>query len=269
LHIVIGLVNISRAFLLGYARHIMQVSSRRQVVAGNWKMNGDKALVEQIQRHLMVADLKNMDVVICPPFPYFGLFDSKVKLGSQNISQFDSGAHTGEISAATLNEFSCEYVIVGHSERRADNHESNELVALKVEQILKAQLTPILCVGEPENVREDGTLFDYIAAQLDAVLLQVDISQFTDVILAYEPIWAIGTGKTASPAQAQEVHAFIRGHLAKQDANIAAKIVILYGGSVKGNNAQELFSQADVDGGLIGGASLNPEEFLSICRAAN
>lgn len=247
----------------------MQLNSRRQLVAGNWKMNGDKALVKQMQEQFASASLKNMDVVICPPFPYLGLFDGKVKLGSQNMSQFDSGAHTGEVSVAMLNEFNCQYVIIGHSERRADNNESDALVALKVEQALKAHLTPILCVGEPENVREDGTLFDYIAAQLDAVLLKIGISQFSDVVLAYEPIWAIGTGKTASPAQAQEVHAFIRGHLAKQDDNIAAKIVILYGGSVKGNNAQELFSQADVDGGLIGGASLNPEDFLSICQAAN
>jgi triosephosphate isomerase len=249
--------------------HIVQISSRRQLVAGNWKMNGDKALVGQMQKHIAAADLKNMDVVICPPFPYLGLFDSEQKLGSQDISQFDSGAHTGEVSVAMLNEFNCQYVIVGHSERRADNYESNELVALKVEQVLKAELTAILCVGEPEEVRDNGTLFDYIAAQLDAVLLRVGINQFNNIVLAYEPIWAIGTGKTASPAQAQEVHAFIRGHLAKQDANIAAKTVILYGGSVKGNNAQELFSQVDVDGGLIGGASLNPEEFLSICQAAN
>jgi triosephosphate isomerase len=249
--------------------HIVQISSRRQLVAGNWKMNGDKALVGQMQKHIAAADLKNMDVVICPPFPYLGLFNSEQKLGSQDISQFDSGAHTGEVSVAMLNEFNCQYVIVGHSERRADNYESNELVALKVEQALKAELTAILCVGEPEEVRDNGTLFDYIAAQLDAVLLRVGINQFNNIVLAYEPIWAIGTGKTASPAQAQEVHAFIRGHLAKQDANIAAKTVILYGGSVKGNNAQELFSQVDVDGGLIGGASLNPEEFLSICQAAN
>jgi triosephosphate isomerase len=210
-----------------------------------------------------------MDVVICPPSPYLGLFDGKLKLGSQNISQFDSGAHTGEVSVSMLNEFKCQYSIVGHSERRADNHESNELVALKVEQVLKAGLTPILCVGEPESVRENGELFEFIAAQLNAVLMKVSIGQFANVVLAYEPIWAIGTGKTASPAQAQEVHAFIRGHLAKQDVNIAANIIILYGGSVKGNNAQELFSQVDVDGGLIGGASLDPQEFLSICQAAN
>lgn len=247
----------------------MQTNSRRQLVAGNWKMNGDKALVQQMQKQLFAASLEHMDVVICPPFPYLGIFDSKINLGAQNISQFDSGAHTGEVSVAMLKDFNCQYVIVGHSERRADNHESNELVALKVEQALNANLTPILCVGEPESVRENGTLFEYIAAQLDAVLRQVGISQFANVVLAYEPIWAIGTGKTASPAQAQEVHAFIREFLAKQDDNVAANIVILYGGSVKGNNAQELFSQADVDGGLIGGASLNPEDFLSICQAAN
>ncbi len=247
----------------------MQVVGRRQLVAGNWKMNGDKALVGKMQKIFATAGLDNMDVVICPPSPYFGLFDGKLKLGSQNISEFDSGAHTGEVSVAMLNEFKCQYSIVGHSERRADNHESNELVALKVEQVLKAGLTPILCVGEPESVREIGKLFEFIAAQLNAVLMKVGVSQFADVVLAYEPIWAIGTGKTASPAQAQEVHAFIRGHLAKQDVNIAANIIMLYGGSVKGNNAQELFSQVDVDGGLIGGASLDPQEFLSICQAAN
>jgi triosephosphate isomerase len=247
----------------------VQVVGRRQLVAGNWKMNGDKALVGKMQKIFATAGLDNMDVVICPPSPYFGLFDGKLKLGSQNISEFDSGAHTGEVSVAMLNEFKCQYSIVGHSERRADNHESNELVALKVEQVLKAGLTPILCVGEPESVREIGKLFEFIAAQLNAVLMKVGVSQFADVVLAYEPIWAIGTGKTASPAQAQEVHAFIRGHLAKQDVNIAANIIILYGGSVKGNNAQELFSQVDVDGGLIGGASLDPQEFLSICQAAN
>jgi triosephosphate isomerase len=249
--------------------HNVQLNNRRQLVAGNWKMNGDKALVEVMQTLFAAVSLENMDVVICPPFPYLGLFDGKLKLGSQNTSQFDSGAHTGEVSVAMLNEFNCEYVIVGHSERRADNEESDVLVALKVEQVLKANLTPILCVGEPKNVREDGTLFDYIAAQIDAVLHKVGISQFTEIVLAYEPIWAIGTGETASPAQAQEVHAFIRGHLAKQDVSIAANIVILYGGSVKGSNAEELFSQADVDGGLIGGASLDPKDFLSICQAAN
>lgn len=248
---------------------MVQSNSRRQLVAGNWKMNGDKTLVKQMQDQLKKADLNNMDVVICPPFPYLSLFDSDVPLGAQNISEFDAGAHTGEVSVAMLKEFNCQYVIIGHSERRADNHESNQVVAAKVAQALNAGLTPIFCVGEPEDIREDGSLFEYIAGQLDAVLQQVGIAQFANLVLAYEPIWAIGTGKTASPEQAQEVHAFIRAHLAKQDTDIAAKIVILYGGSVKGSNARELFSQVDVDGGLIGGASLNPEDFLSICQAAN
>jgi triosephosphate isomerase len=247
----------------------MQANSRRQLVAGNWKMNGDKGLVDSILNTLTKASLTNMDVVICPPFPYLGLFDGKLQLGAQNISQFNSGAHTGEISVNMLKEFNCQYVILGHSERRADNGDSDNIVAAKVEQALTAGLTPILCCGEPESVRDDGTLFDYIAGQLNAVLQQVGIGQFANIVLAYEPIWAIGTGKTASPEQAQEVHRFIREHLAKQDSDIAANMVILYGGSVKGSNALELFSQADVDGGLIGGASLNPEDFLSICQAAN
>jgi triosephosphate isomerase len=247
----------------------MLTNTRRSLVAGNWKMNGDKSLVEKMQSQFSQADLGNMDWVICPPAPYLSLFPASIKLGVQNVSQFDSGAHTGEISVSMLKEFGCGYAIIGHSERREDNFESDEIVALKVQKVLQAELTPILCVGEPESVREDGTLFEYIAAQLDAVLDLVGVSAFTNIVLAYEPIWAIGTGKTASPEQAQEVHAFIRGHIAKQDSNIAAGTVILYGGSVKGSNAKELFSQADVDGGLIGGASLNPEDFLSICLAAN
>ena len=247
----------------------VRTNNRKQLVAGNWKMNGDKNLVEQMQNQLNKADLSNMDVVICPPFPYLALFENNVNLGAQNVSQFDSGAHTGEVSVGMVKEFNCQYVIVGHSERRADNFESNQVVAKKVAQALDARLTPIFCVGEPENIREDGSLFEYIGSQLDAVLQQVRIEQFAHLVLAYEPIWAIGTGKTASPEQAQEVHAFIRAHLAKQDSAIAANLTILYGGSVKGSNARELFSQVDVDGGLIGGASLNPEDFLSICQAAN
>ncbi|MFQ3236761.1 MAG: triosephosphate isomerase [Paraglaciecola sp.] len=247
----------------------MQTNSRRPVVAGNWKMNGNLHLIEQFEQIFSAVDLDFVDVVICPPSVYLGKFNSQdFALGGQNLSQFDNGAHTGEIAGKMLKELGCAYVIVGHSERRADNNESNELVASKVAQSLHDQLLPILCVGEPEDIRDNGQLFDFIAAQLDAVITKVGIAVFKDIVIAYEPVWAIGTGKTASPQQAQEVHAFIRQHLAKQDENIAAKIVILYGGSVKGSNAAELFSQADVDGGLIGGASLNPEDFLSICQAA-
>ena len=246
----------------------MEAPARRPVVAGNWKMNGDKPLVDLIQNQLEQANLEHLDVVICPPFPYLGLFKSGVTLGAQNLSSFDNGAHTGEISASMLQEFGCQYVIVGHSERRADNHEGNQDVALKVATALNMKLTPILCVGESEDIRDSGTLFAFLAAQIDAVIAVVGIANFSNIILAYEPIWAIGTGKTASPAQAQEVHQFLREHLAKQNADVATNIKILYGGSVKGSNANELFSQKDVDGGLIGGASLDPEDFLSICLAA-
>jgi triosephosphate isomerase len=249
----------------------MEINKRRPLVAGNWKMNGNGLLAGEIEASLASVDLSHLDVVVCPPLAYLSKFSVKSKvlaLGAQNLSQFDSGAHTGETSGRMLKESGCAYVIVGHSERRADNLESNELVALKVQQALKEQLTPILCVGEPEDIRDNGELFSYIASQLDAVIECLGISAFSAIILAYEPIWAIGTGKTASPAQAQEVHAFIREHLAKQDDNIAAQSIILYGGSVKGSNAEELFSQADVDGGLIGGASLDPVDFLSICLAA-
>ena len=245
------------------------LNSRRPLVAGNWKMNGNLALVKQVEGVLAAADLSEVDVLICPPYPYLSAFsDNTFALGGQNASQFESGAHTGEVSGHMLKEFGCSHVILGHSERRADNHESNYMVALKVEKVLADGLTPVLCVGEPEDIRESGKLFDYIAAQLNAVIKQVGIAAFEKVVLAYEPIWAIGTGKTASPEQAQVVHEFIRAHLAKLNAKIASKILILYGGSVKASNARELFSQSDVDGGLIGGASLNPEEFLSICLAA-
>ena len=246
----------------------ISTTRRRLIVVGNWRMNGDKSLVELMQDQLGQADLQHLDVIICPPFPYLGLFNNSVLLGAQNLSCFENGAHTGEVSASMLQEFCCRYVIVGHSERRASNNESNHDVALKVAAALKQQLVPILCVGETESVRQSGELFSYLSAQLDAVLAVVGIESFSKMILAYEPIWAIGTGQSATPEQAQEVHHFLREHLAKLDKQIAAGINILYGGSVKGCNAKELFSQQDVDGGLIGGASLDPTDFLSICLAA-
>jgi triosephosphate isomerase len=246
----------------------VQILSRRPIVAGNWKMNGNKSLVSLLEDKLAQEDLSHLDVVVCPPFPYLGLFGNTISLGGQNMSMYDSGAHTGEVSASMLQETGCSYVILGHSERRADHAETNEIVALKVDKALTAGLTPILCVGETEEIRDGGNLFAFLAEQIDAVEQQIGILQFAHIVLAYEPIWAIGTGKTASPEQAQEVHQFLREHLAKKNSDIAAKINILYGGSVKGSNAKELFSQKDVDGGLIGGASLNPEDFLSICLAA-
>lgn len=242
---------------------------RKPLVAGNWKLNGDLSLVKQISDTLGSTDLSFVDVLVCPPSTLLHGFTSEdFSLGGQNLSEYDSGAHTGEIAGCMLNEAGCSHVIVGHSERRADNHEDNQTVARKVDAALRNKLTPVLCVGEPEEIRENNEFLAFIAAQLDAVLEKVGVEAFADLVLAYEPVWAIGTGKTASPEQAQEVHKFIRSHLAKSDSGVAEKILILYGGSVKPDNAAELFSQPDVDGGLIGGASLQPQDFLSICQAA-
>lgn len=242
---------------------------RRPLVAGNWKMNGDLQLVMQVEECLAEAELGHVDVVICPPFPYLSSFTSDdIAIGGQNLSQHESGAHTGEVSGKMLKAVGCDYVIIGHSERRADNFETNALVADKVERALADDLTPLLCVGEPLEIREAGELFEFIAAQLDAVIEHIGIQDMAKLVIAYEPVWAIGTGKTATGEQAQEVHKFIREHLAKRDAGIAENMQILYGGSVKASNAAELFAQPDVDGGLIGGASLSPQDFLGICQAA-
>ena len=247
---------------------------RRPFVAGNWKMNGsaaaNKALLAGIKAGL--ADIKAAEVAVCPPFVYLSdvgeeLLGTSVALGAQNLSEQSAGAYTGEVSSAMLLEMGCRYVIVGHSERRAIYGESDELVAKKFAAARKAGLIPILCVGELLDERETGITEQVIARQLDAVLALEGIAAFAQAVVAYEPVWAIGTGKTASPEQAQAVHAFIRNKLAAQDATIADKLRILYGGSVKAANAVELFGMADIDGGLIGGAALQAEEFLAICRA--
>jgi len=247
---------------------------RRPFVAGNWKMNGSsasiKALLEGIKQGLTA--IKATEVSVCPPFVYLREVGEQLKgtaiaLGAQNLSEQSAGAYTGEISGAMLNDFGCRYVIVGHSERRAIYGESDALVAGKFAAARKAGLIPILCVGELLEEREAGTTEQVIARQLDAVLALEGVAAFAQAVVAYEPVWAIGTGKTASPAQAQEVHAFIRSKLAAQDATIAAGLRILYGGSVKGSNAAELFGMVDIDGGLIGGAALQADEFLAICSA--
>ena len=214
------------------------------------------------------------EIVVCPPYILIpgvadSLAGSSVAWGGQNLSTEPKGAFTGEISAAMLLDFGCKYVIVGHSERRALYGETDELVAEKYAVALEAGLVPILCVGELLEERESGTTEAVVGRQLDAVVARVGIAGIARGVIAYEPVWAIGTGKTATPDQAQEVHAFIRERLAKADAGVAEGVRILYGGSVKGANAAELFSMADIDGGLIGGASLAAEEFLTICRAAN
>ncbi len=249
---------------------------RQPLVAGNWKMNGSRAsakeLIEGIKQG--VDSVKAAEVAVCPPYLYIPmvaemLSGTKATWGGQNLSKEQAGAFTGEIGASMLLDFQCKYVIVGHSERRALYGESDTLVAQKYAVARKAGLIPILCVGELLQEREAGETETVVARQLGAVLDLEGVSGLAAGVIAYEPVWAIGTGKTATPTQAQEVHAFIRGRIASQDAKIADKMQILYGGSVKGSNAQELFAMEDIDGGLIGGASLKAEEFLTICRAAD
>lgn len=249
---------------------------RRILVAGNWKMNGSlesiKLLIDGIKKG--IDQVTSTDVAVCPPVIYLpkvtALTDgTPIAVGAQNICDQDSGAYTGEISGAMLSEYGCKYAIVGHSERRNLYGESDELVAKRYAAARRAGLTPILCVGELLEEREKGITEEVVGRQLDAVLELEGIASFADAVIAYEPVWAIGTGKTASPDQAQEVHAFIRSKLAGLDASIAENIVIQYGGSVKGSNAAELFGMPDIDGGLIGGASLDADDFLAICKAGN
>ena len=248
---------------------------REFLVAGNWKMNGSaagsRALVSGIVDGAPAGAGYRM--LVCPPFAYLAsvadlLKGSNVALGAQNVSQFESGAYTGEISPGMLKDVGCEYVIVGHSDRRAMYGESSEIVAAKFVAAQAAGLTPILCVGETLGEREAGTTEAVIDEQLDAVLGAAGIDAFGSAVIAYEPVWAIGTGKTATPEQAQAVHRHIRGRLAKHSADLAEKVQILYGGSMKGDNAPGLLGMADIDGGLIGGASLKADDFLAIASAA-
>jgi triosephosphate isomerase len=218
------------------------------------------------------AQLSGVDVAVCAPFPYLAqlkqeLSASTVKWGAQDVHQLEKGAFTGEVSATMLADFGCSYVIVGHSERRSIYGETSRLVAEKFAAAQLAGLVPILCVGETLEQRESGTTETVVAEQLDAVIALAGVQALRKAVVAYEPVWAIGTGKTASSEQAQAVHAFIRKRVAAHDAQVAQGLVILYGGSVKAANAPELFAMADIDGGLIGGAALIAEEFLGICRA--
>jgi len=238
-------------------------------------MNGTLATIRPLVGKLIEGTRANIkaEIVICPPFGYLAevaslLGKSAMVLGAQNLSPHDSGAYTGEISAAMLLDYQCRYVIVGHSERRTFYGETDARVAEKFAQATKTGLKPILCVGEYLEEREAGDTDNVIARQLDAVIAKCSIESFDQAVVAYEPVWAIGTGRTATPEQAQEVHAFIRLRLARHDERIADNVRILYGGSVKATNAEELFTMADIDGGLIGGASLDANDFLTICRAA-
>lgn len=247
---------------------------RRQIVAGNWKMHGSRAEATQLVDSIVAGfnGGSGVDCVVCPPFVYLHELSRQVRgsavlLGAQDVCAEAQGAFTGEVSAAMLKDVGCQYVLVGHSERRALYGESDVAVARKFAAALARGLTPILCVGELLAERESGRTFEIIGKQLDAVLAVSDVSTLARAVIAYEPVWAIGTGLTASPEQAQDVHAFVRGRIAARDATIAAAVPLLYGGSVKAGNAAELFAKPDVDGGLIGGASLKAEEFLAICAA--
>ncbi|MCS6785535.1 MAG: triose-phosphate isomerase [Thiobacillaceae bacterium] len=247
---------------------------RRKLVAGNWKMHGSLADNEALLGAILsgLHDVK-ADVAVCVPFPYLAqakarLAGSRVAWGAQNVSQYARGAYTGEVSAAMLNDFECRYVIVGHSERRTLFGETDAVVAEKYAAAQTAGLIPILCVGETLEEREAGVTEAVVSRQLDAILARSGVISLANAVIAYEPVWAIGTGRTATPEQAQAVHAFIRAKIRALDAEVAEHLIIQYGGSVKAANAAELFAQPDIDGGLIGGASLNAEEFLAICRAA-
>lgn len=249
---------------------------RQPLVAGNWKLNGSKQSISQLLEGILgaVQDVKKAEVVVCPPAVYLQqvtdlLKDSPVQWGAQNVSEHPSGAYTGEVAAPMLVEFGCKYTIIGHSERRSIFGETDEQIVQKFVALKNAGIIPILCVGELLEERETGKTEEVVGRQIDAVLNVAGIEQFENAVIAYEPVWAIGTGMTATPAQAQDVHAFIRQRLAEKDSKIADGVQILYGGSVKPDNAEELFSQADIDGGLIGGASLDAAGFLSICCAAN
>ena len=249
---------------------------RQSLVAGNWKLNGSGALIKALLDEINtgVAGMQNVSVAVCAPYVYIpmiaGLLQgSCIAAGAQDVSEHDSGAYTGEVSAAMLQEVGCEYVIVGHSERRALYGERDEDTANKFAAARRQGLIPILCVGETLAEREQGITEDVVARQLDVVIALEGVDALGDAVIAYEPVWAIGTGKTASPQQAQDVHAAIRAKLAGLNAVVAEKVQILYGGSVKGANAAELFAMADIDGGLIGGASLDAQDFLAICQAGN
>ena len=245
---------------------------RKTIVAGNWKMNASKDSVDNLIKDLLTGmDGITSEVLVCAPFPYLAQVElliqgSKVMLGAQNLNTNSSGAYTGEVSADMIKDFGARHVIVGHSERRSLYGETSAMVAEKTKAALNAGLTPLLCIGESIEQRDSGNTEAVIEKQLSAVIELVGIEAFNQIIIAYEPVWAIGTGVTATPEQAQEVHLFIRSLLAKNDESVAQKTPILYGGSMNASNASELISCADIDGGLIGGAALKAEDFLKICK---
>jgi triosephosphate isomerase (TIM) len=248
---------------------------RRPVVAGNWKLHGSLSSIQALISEILagIEPVSNIDIAVCPPFIYLPVVQTQLEgcsigLGAQDVSDQDTGAFTGEVAAPMLREFGVRYCIVGHSERRHIYGESDDLTARKFVAACRAELSPILCVGELLEEREAKATEQVVTRQLGVVIEQAGITAFAHAIIAYEPVWAIGTGRTATPEQAQAVHAYIREHLAGYDTGIAAELRIVYGGSAKADNVSKLFSQPDIDGGLIGGASLKAKEFVAICAAA-
>lgn len=248
---------------------------RQPLVMGNWKLNGTKASVEALVKALIepAAKAEGVEVAFCPPVIFLDMVEkltqgSRLQYGAQNADVHTSGAFTGENSPAMLKEFGCKYSLVGHSERRTLHAETDDVVAAKYEAIQQGGMIPVLCIGETLQQFEAGTTNSVVETQLKAVIDRCGIASFSNAVIAYEPVWAIGTGKTATPEIAQAVHAHIRAYLASFDAAVAAKVQILYGGSVTGATAADLFGQADIDGGLVGGASLKPDDFSQIIAGA-
>lgn len=257
----------------------MNMPQRHYIIAGNWKMFGTKQsvseLLQGVRAGVAAMSNKNLTWIVFPPFVYLEtaqklLAGSSIAHGAQDLATEKEGAFTGEVSASMLKEFGCQYALVGHSERRSYYHETDEIVAAKFLRALEAGIKPILCVGETLSERESGQAEAKVAAQIDAVVKKAagNADIFAEALIAYEPIWAIGTGVSATPQEAQKMHAYIRQYIKKYDANIAEKLNILYGGSLKSANAREIFAMPDINGGLIGGASLKAAEFLAIGKQA-
>jgi triosephosphate isomerase len=249
---------------------------RQPLIAGNWKMNGSKAETVELLNGIKagIDQITTSEVAVCPPYPFLYLAEDMLQgtpigHGAQDCSREENGAFTGQVSAAMLKDFGCTYVIVGHSERRLFNGETDAIIGRKYALAVEHGLTPILCVGETLEEREQGKTEEVVARHLDGVLESGGIDALAKGVIAYEPVWAIGTGVTATPEQAQEVHAFLRERVAKKSAEVAQGVRILYGGSMKPANASELMAQADIDGGLIGGAALKAGDFLAICKAGD
>ena len=254
---------------------------RRILVAGNWKMHGSQSMTAELingisERLQSLGGDRGFDVLVCPPSPYLGTAkplcaDAGIALGAQNVSPHEQGAYTGEIALPMLTDFGCDYVLLGHSERREIYGETDAEVAEKFAACVaeSSSVVPVLCIGETLEQRQAGDTESVIDLQLDAVLQVTGIAGFERAVIAYEPVWAIGTGETATPEQAQQVHRFIRDRLSELDNSIASKLQILYGGSMKPGNAAELLAQPDIDGGLIGGAALQADSFVGICEAAH